>query len=169
MYFFSIIIISAFLGLGCHKNATKVPQSQSEVKKPVVDEKQTVKETQKKSESGEDNTTKQVSLENVYFDFDRFDIRQDAREILARHAKILSENPKLRILIEGHCDERGTIEYNIALGEKRANAVKKYFTNYGLETNRFSVISYGKERPADARSTTEAWSKNRRAVFVLYN
>ena len=80
---------------------------------------------------------------------------------------MLKENPDIKLTIEGHCDERGTIEYNLALGERRANAVKNYLINYGINPKRLSTISYGKERPLDPRSNEEAWAKNRRAAFVI--
>lgn len=110
---------------------------------------------------------KELSFSNVYFDFDKYDIRPDAREILVQHAQSLLNNPSVKILVEGHCDERGTIEYNLALGEKRANAVKNFLVNYGVAADRISTISYGKERPLDPRSNEEAWAKNRRAQFVI--
>ena len=115
---------------------------------------------------------KSVSKYDVYFidvnfDFDRHDLSSEAREILANHARLLKENPHIRLKIEGHCDERGTIEYNLALGESRSSAVKNYLVNYGIDSYRLSTISYGKERPLDPRSTPEAWAKNRRAAFIV--
>lgn len=110
---------------------------------------------------------KELSFSNVHFDFDKYDIRPDAREVLEQHAKTLLDNPSVKILVEGHCDERGTVEYNLALGEKRANAVKNFLVNYGVAADRISTISYGKERPLDPRSNEEAWAKNRRAQFVI--
>jgi peptidoglycan-associated lipoprotein len=76
---------------------------------------------------------------------------------------MLESRPQARVLIEGHCDERGTVEYNLALGEKRAQAVKEYLVTYGVEGERLDTVSYGEERPLDPRSTEEAWAKNRRA------
>jgi peptidoglycan-associated lipoprotein len=114
-------------------------------------------------------TTEEVKLEfrDIQFDYDKYDLTYEAREILARHATQLQENTDIKILIEGHCDERGTIEYNLALGEKRANAVKQYLINYGIALRRLSTISYGKERPADPRHNEAAWAKNRRAAFII--
>ncbi|MBN1893120.1 peptidoglycan-associated lipoprotein Pal [bacterium] len=108
-----------------------------------------------------------LSLETVYFGYDRFDLTDESRLILAEHAKKLKENPGVKILIEGHCDERGTIEYNLALGDKRASAVEDYLVNYGVDPGRISTISYGKERPVAAGHTEESWFWNRRAVFVI--
>lgn len=104
---------------------------------------------------------------NVNFDYDKSDLRADALEILGQHAKKLMDNVNVKIQIEGHCDERGTVEYNLALGERRANAVKNFLVNYGVAADRISTISYGKERPLDPASNEEAWAKNRRAAFVV--
>ncbi len=107
------------------------------------------------------------SLQIVYFDYDRYNLRTDARQAGDFNSGVLGEYADWKILIEGHCDERGTDEYNLALGERRANAVKDFFINYGLVAERFSVVSYGEERPAIPGHNEEAWSKNRRAVLVI--
>jgi peptidoglycan-associated lipoprotein len=106
---------------------------------------------------------------NVNFDYDRFDLTPVARDILANHAVLLRSNPGVNLLIEGHCDERGTIEYNLALGERRAEAVKRYMTSLGVESSRFSTISYGKERPLETGHNETVWFKNRRAEFRIVN
>jgi peptidoglycan-associated lipoprotein len=103
----------------------------------------------------------------VYFDFDKSNIRPDQRSRLDYDAKLLGDNPDMHVQIAGHCDERGTVEYNIALGERRARAVKKYLTELGIDGSRMEIISYGEERPADPRHNEEAWAKNRRAEFVI--
>lgn len=106
-------------------------------------------------------------LKDVYFDFDRYDIRPQDVPILKENADVLMKNPGYKVQIEGHCDERGTIEYNLALGERRANSVKNYLMTLGLPKGRISTISYGKERPLDPGHTEEAWAKNRRAHTVI--
>lgn len=106
-------------------------------------------------------------LRTVYFDFDKYDLREDARTTLAGNADWLKANARWRLLIEGHCDERGTNEYNMALGDKRANAVRQYLVSTGIDASRLRTISYGEERPADPGHAEEAWSKNRRAEFVI--
>ena len=106
-------------------------------------------------------------LKDIFFDFDRYDLRADAREILKANADWLKKNPATRIEIEGHCDERGTVEYNLALGEKRAKSAMSYLTTLGVPQDRLSVISYGKEKPADPGHDEAAWAKNRRAEFVV--
>ncbi len=105
--------------------------------------------------------------EDIHFDFDKYYIRPDAAEILKKKAQWLKEHPEVHLLIEGHCDERGTEEYNLALGERRANSAKEFLVNLGIDPKRISIISYGEERPVDPRSCEEAWAKNRRDHFVI--
>jgi peptidoglycan-associated lipoprotein len=107
------------------------------------------------------------SFENIYFDFDESVIREDAKPVLLIVASYLKNNPKYKLIIEGHCDERGTSEYNMALGQRRADATRAYLLNLGIPTSRLTTVSYGKERPLLPGHDEEAWSKNRRAVFVL--
>ncbi len=106
-------------------------------------------------------------LKDIHFDFDKYDIRPGDAEILKENAALLMNYPKVKIQVEGHCDERGTNEYNLALGERRANAAKKYLLSLGISTDRISSISYGEEKPLDAGHNEEAWSKNRRGHFVI--
>jgi peptidoglycan-associated lipoprotein len=106
-------------------------------------------------------------LKDIHFDFDRYDIRPGDAEILKGNAALLTRYPKMKIQIEGHCDERGTVEYNLALGERRANSTKKYLTTLGLAGDRVSAISYGKERPLDPGHNDEAWAKNRRGHTII--
>ena len=107
------------------------------------------------------------SFENIYFDFDQSVIRDDAKPILLVVASYLKNNPKFKLIIEGHCDERGTSEYNMALGQRRADATRAYLVNLGIPASRMTTVSYGKERPMVEGHDETAWSKNRRAVFVL--
>jgi peptidoglycan-associated lipoprotein len=106
-------------------------------------------------------------LKDVFFAFDDYSLTQEAREILASDGKVLAQTSNLKIVIEGHCDERGTVEYNLALGEKRALSAKNYLVSYGIEPSRISFVSYGKERPFDPGHDEAAWAKNRRAHFVV--
>jgi peptidoglycan-associated lipoprotein len=112
-------------------------------------------------------STDGIFSEKIYFEFDRSDLNSEARDILKKIAAALRSNPSYSVDISGHCDERGTIEYNLALGEKRARSAKKFLTALGLSGDRISSISYGEERPIDPRSTEDAWAKNRRAEFTL--
>jgi len=106
-------------------------------------------------------------LKDVHFDFDKYDIRPGDADILKENAALLMKYPKVKIQVEGHCDERGTSEYNLALGERRANAAKNYLLSLGISTDRISSISYGEEKPLDAGHNEEAWTKNRRGHFVI--
>jgi peptidoglycan-associated lipoprotein len=106
-------------------------------------------------------------LKDIHFDFDRYDIRREDEEILKENAAWLRKNPKAKIQIEGHCDERGTSAYNLALGERRANHIKQYLVSLGIASDRISTISYGEEKPLDPGHNEEAWAKNRRAHFVV--
>ena len=104
-------------------------------------------------------------LQDVYFAFDKYDLSDESRRILQGNAGVLNEHAAFRVVIEGHCDERGTIEYNLALGEKRARAVRDYMVGLGLSPSRLRIVSFGEERPADPSHSETAWAKNRRAEF----
>ena len=101
--------------------------------------------------------------DRVFFGYDRFDLTPEARQVLERQAAWLRQYPNVRILVAGNCDERGTREYNLALGERRASAARDYLVSLGVAANRVETVSYGKERPLDARANEEAWSVNRNA------
>jgi len=107
--------------------------------------------------------------DTIYFDTDRFDIDAQDQAALRSQAQYLNQYPNVRATVEGHCDERGTREYNIALGERRANAAKNYLVSLGVADNRISVVSYGKERPVALGSNEQAWGRNRRAVTIVLN
>jgi peptidoglycan-associated lipoprotein len=108
-----------------------------------------------------------LELTTIHFEFDKYNLTSEAREIMAQNARDLADRPDAVIRIEGNCDERGTEEYNLALGEKRANTAKEYLINYGIDENRVSTISYGESKPVDMGSNEEAWAKNRRDDFVV--
>lgn len=106
-------------------------------------------------------------LGDVYFDFDEAGLRQDARDRLAKNAEFLRSRPEFVVQIEGHCDERGTNEYNLALGERRAQAARDYLSSLGVAPTRVRTVSYGEERPACSESAESCWQLNRRAHFLL--
>ena len=119
-------------------------------------------------ESARDKTFAETSeLEDVHFDFDKYNIRPDAKEILNKNALWLKEHGEVYIQVEGHCDERGTVEYNLALGQRRATSVRSYLIRLGISPKRISTISYGEEKPLDPGYNEEAWAKNRRAHFLI--
>ena len=105
--------------------------------------------------------------EDILFEFDSASLSAQAQEILRAKAAWLRENPRARVVIEGHCDERGTNEYNLALGDRRAFSSKAFLVDLGIADSRLTTISYGEERPVDASPTEDAWAKNRRAHFVI--
>jgi len=109
------------------------------------------------------------SNQDVHFAYDSFTLSEEAKSILAQKATWLTENPQAPVKIEGHCDERGTTAYNLALGERRANVVKEYLVALGIRPSQLSTISYGEEFPLDPGHHEEAWARNRRAHFVITN
>lgn len=106
-------------------------------------------------------------LERIHFDFDKSEIQPTAIEILKKNAATIKGSNTMRVLVEGHCDERGTVEYNLALGERRAKSVVSYLVSLGVPRSRLETKSWGEEKPLDATHTEAAWAKNRRAEFVI--
>jgi len=107
------------------------------------------------------------ALKDIHFDFDRYDIRTDAAKVLDADAAWLNDNARTLVLIEGHADERGTNEYNLVLGERRAKTTVDYLVSHGVQGSRITVISYGEERPVCKERTEACWAKNRRAHFLV--
>lgn len=157
------ILLIAVVAIGCGKKA-KV-----ESPTPPRDTQTTTNPS-----TGDGNTTgdrpvetiESLKLVTIYFDFDKSNVRDDQRSSLRSNYEFLKKNADVRVMIEGHCDERGTVEYNLALGERRARAAMEYLASLGISRDRMSIISYGKERPAVLGSDESAWSMNRRAEFV---
>lgn len=106
-------------------------------------------------------------LEDIYFDYDRSVIRSDSRAVLERTASLLKDNPGTNLQIEGHCDERGTNDYNLALGERRAKSIKEFLVALGVSPSRLSTISYGEEKPGCSASSESCYAQNRRGHFVI--
>ena len=124
--------------------------------------------------SGEEGTNalneqfkREVQSNTIHFSYDQYDIDPEARAILDSQARWLAAHPNSRVTIEGHCDERGTREYNLALGDRRANAAKNYLAARGISPSQINTISYGKERPAALGSDEGSWAQNRRAVTIV--
>jgi peptidoglycan-associated lipoprotein len=183
MMLFLVAIICAFvLPAGCAKKA--VMKEEAAVEKEAAAEKQApaqaaeaapakAPEAQKVDEAAmaaaaaalADKEASQFA--DINFAFDRFDLRPDARVILDMHAKWLTAHPEFIVRIEGNCDERGTVEYNMALGQRRAVGAMKYLVDLGVGKNRIKTVSYGKERPLDPGHDEEAWAKNRRDHFSV--
>ena len=133
---------------------------------PVVEEKEEVV-VEKKEEVVVYKVPDVVMQEDIYFDFDKSTLTPAAQDNLLRKAEWLRENADATVTIEGHCDERGTNEYNLALGDRRAESAKAFLTDLGIDPARLTTISYGEERPVDPRNMEEAWAKNRRDHFVV--
>lgn len=168
-------LVFGFL-LSCRKKVEEVPPPPPQVKEqpkvekvvepPVVKEPELTEEEIFMAKSLED-INKEVPLNMIHFDFDKFFIRDDAKPVLEANAQWLKKWTTVRILIEGHCDERGTEEYNLALGEKRAKSTIDYLASLGIGANRVEIISYGKSQPLDPGHNEVAWQKNRRAQFTI--
>lgn len=140
----------------------------AEEEKRIEEEKLKEAEGEIKPQIAREAETKAVpQLDDIHFDFDKSDIRADSRETLQKNADWLQNNPDIKIQIEGHCDERGTAEYNLALGERRAMSTKKYLISLGISADRIYTISYGEELPIDPNHSENAWAKNRRAHFLV--
>ncbi|MFQ6069031.1 MAG: peptidoglycan-associated lipoprotein Pal [Candidatus Aminicenantales bacterium] len=110
---------------------------------------------------------REAPLKRIHFDYDEYYIREDAKPTLEANAAWLREHPTVKILIEGHCDERGTEEYNLALGERRASSTRDYLVSLGISAERITIISYGKSQPLDPGHNEVSWQKNRRAEFLI--
>jgi len=181
-YVLVIALLSAVIVIGaCAKRYTKPPEEaeapkeeviKEEVIKPEVEEEKeevvtyAKEEEIKEKEIPVEELAKNV-LQDIHFDFDKYNIRPDARPILDDIADFLNEHLDINIVIEGHCDERGTNEYNLALGDRRAKAAKDYLVSKGVSPSRILTITYGEEKPLCRESNEECWQKNRRDHFVL--
>jgi len=169
------IIIILFVGIGfitvgCAKK--NIMEKTEEVKPPVAQTTTPKAPTLTQPEASTlvpslGNEIKIFEGEDIHFDFDKFDLTSKSMEILDHKVSFLKANMNLAIQIEGNCDERGTTEYNLALGDRRAKAAQNYLVEQGIAKERISTISYGKERPLDPSHNEKAWAKNRRDHFVV--
>jgi len=174
----SFIFVALLLVTSCQSKKTLI-QAKPEVAKekeanlntpPIQVPFQAVESEQQAAEINKQTEQEQQEIEvpdRILFDYDSSDVSQTAKPILDIQTDWLKSDSTIKVIIEGHCDERGTREYNIALGEKRANAVKKYFLKKGIQADRLKVVSYGKEKPAFFGTSDDILAKNRRAVLVV--
>ena len=166
----SLILIASMLAFwGCPKKAevTATPEPQQEqAREAPPAPAETAPAPQAESGSERAVIATEEGLKPVYFDFDRSFIRADAKETMKANAAWLKAHPKAKVRIEGNCDEKGTIEYNQALGQRRAASAKRYLADLGIQASRISLISYGKEKPSCTNSTEDCSQKNRRDDFV---
>lgn len=180
---FFLVILIAFLAPSCAKKQIRTEpvmseeearrQAEEEARRRELERQAAVKEEAlKEGELGAEGEKIQraeelFENEDIFFEFDSASLSVEAQEILRRKAAWLRENRGARVIIEGHCDERGTNEYNLALGDRRAFSAKSFLTDLGISEARLTTISYGEERPIDPRSTEEAWAQNRRVHFAI--
>ena len=170
-----LVVISLISLAGCQYELVKKKRLSPEEERALREEQKREEERRlfeeslaKKEYSGiEGEVWESTQLKDIHFDFDQYDLTGDARRILTENAKVLIAHPTVIIQIEGHCDERGSNEYNLALGEKRAVSAKLYLIKLGVQGSRLSTISYGEELPINTGHTEEAWIKNRRCHFVI--
>ena len=180
----SLIITILFLCIalimtGCKTAVKKEEPTVSKEAAAAVEKERKAKEAEKAKEEFEKSMVAMKTpgiegevfesslLKDIRFDFDKYDIRPADAAILKGNAELLKKYHKVKIQIEGHCDERGTVEYNLALGERRANSTRNYLVSIGVSPERISTISYGKERPLDPAHDEAAWAKNRRAHTII--
>jgi peptidoglycan-associated lipoprotein len=154
---------SATAGTG---GSTAPPPPPRPIEEPVVVPPEPMRDDAIGSKSLDD-LNRESPLSPVFFDLDSFDVSAEGQQVLQANAKVLKQFPSWQITIEGHCDERGTAEYNLALGERRALAAKTYLVSLGIPADKVRTVSYGKEFPFDPGHEDAAWSKNRRAHFVI--
>ncbi len=175
----------AFAGLGLMLSCKSAPPAEAPVTTPPsfeatpkpaekVDETGGFKEAQPKVDNIKESPSSlaeklnaQGLLKRIHFDFDKYDLMPDATRTLGDNAAYIKENAQFKVRIEGHCDERGTVEYNLALGDKRARAARDYLVSLGIPARRLSIISYGKERPSNPGHNESAWAENRRDEFLF--
>jgi peptidoglycan-associated lipoprotein len=178
-----LIIFVGFLAPSCGKKELKSEpvMSEDEARRKAEEEarkreqerqaairEEELREDQLREESERVQSAREMfENEDILFEFDSASLSVEAQEILRAKAEWLRENPGARVVIEGHCDERGTNEYNLALGDRRAFSSKSFLVDLGITDSRLTTISYGEERPVDSDSTEDAWAKNRRAHFVI--
>jgi peptidoglycan-associated lipoprotein len=150
----SVVLVAAFIfAASCKKQDIKPDSTDSAGITIFADE-----------PSIRDNySDRDTNLKSIYFDFDKNDLTKDSVETLKENADYLKSNSDINVVLEGHTDERGTTEYNLSLGQRRALKVKEYYTQLGVAANRIATISYGREKPVDFRKNESGWAKNRRA------
>lgn len=179
------VVVLFSWGIGCAKKQLKEEGGKVEAQKPMEVEKPKEAQPEKKAPKEEAKEAKEAppgpkeqpgpaeaareekALKDVFYDFDKYDIKPTEAKKLQDDAVWIKKNPNVLVTIEGHCDERGTVEYNLALGERRAEAAKKYLVSLGVKASRLKTISYGKSKPFDPGHDEAAWAKNRRAHFVV--
>lgn len=172
----SVMALAVLLAAGCAKKPSPsvmappsetpvVTQTPSSQEVPGVKEQGMTETPVTEAPATTQTSAAATSLQMIHFNFDKYTLTPAAMDILAKNAAYIKAHPGLKVRVEGYCDERGSDEYNLALGQRRAEAAKKYLVSLGIAPDRLSVISYGEEMPLDPRHNEEAWAKNRRDEF----
>lgn len=175
---FLVLILIMTYGYGCKQRVITQPeaeqqiQPQEEITQPqevIIEQKVTTVESVESKDIQTTNyvETKEAIFKDVLFDFDRYTIKESYKPVLRAASSWLMENPGVKLSIEGHCDDRGTNEYNLALGDRRAKAVRDYLVSLGVPSSKIDILSYGEERPLCMEKTEDCRARNRRAHFVI--
>lgn len=151
-------------GMGTMADGSKIDQSEADRQKALEEER--LRQEAAKKQAMEMAQSK-FTNEHIYFSYDSAILDEIAQVLLKAKANWMKENPSAKVLISGHCDERGTVEYNLALGDSRAESVKRFMISLGVDAGALRTVSYGKEQPLDTGNNEEAWARNRRAQFNL--
>jgi peptidoglycan-associated lipoprotein len=154
----AVLVCALLLGMGCATKRTipvEVPGEDAFAGQRLTAE--------------EARVADEIANARVYFEYDKFELLPTSKQVLSRKADLLKRHPKVRVSIQGHCDERGTEEYNLALGERRARAAYEFLTMSGVAATQLEMVSYGKLQPAVQGHSEEAWARNRRDEFVVLN
>lgn len=162
----AVLLLAVSVGFGCGGTKPKTDAAPSRSSEAAGGEQGGADAGAGSGDRGDVVSGDARGLKTIYFDFDKYNLRDDARRMLDANAEILRSNSDMNILIEGHCDERGTDEYNLALGERRAQAAREYLVRLGIDASRINVLSYGEERPVAPGHDEESWALNRRGEFV---
>ena len=166
MVLFLVFVVSVTGLIGCASKKKIIEPVKQETKAPAK-KPEPPAVVPKAPEKEEPAVPSDLSFATIYFDFDKSNIRSDQRSALENNSQLMSRYETVKIRIEGNCDERGTEEYNMALGQRRADSVERFLTDYGISSSRISTISYGEMRSADSGHSEAAWAKNRRADIVI--
>jgi len=170
----ALVLVAAFLATGCSSTKSQKGSGMEDDGMGMKGAETVTDDQQRMGQMGDEYIRENYMVDDamtakfsdIYFDFDRYNIRDEAKPALRELASYLSENDA-KVIVEGHCDERGTNEYNLGLGDRRANASKQYLVASGVSANKIETISYGEEKPQCEEKTESCWSKNRRAHFVV--
>jgi len=181
-FLFLVLLVFAFILAGCPAKKVVQPEKELQQQPTVTPQETTQKAAEKRpeekiteqslakietKEEAPEYTEERGLFEDIHFDYDAYNIRPDAKPVLEKVASSLLKSAAAKVLLEGHCDERGTDEYNLALGDRRAKAAKDYLIALGVAPSRIETISYGELKPVCKESTEKCWAKNRRVHFVI--